>query len=172
MIRLTAKITTNPINQSGLIAGALGGESVVLLVLVNTILLKSFAKGDFSINDPMIIAWNTLYPFLIIVIFEGWGVCAAWLGKPGLKNRTDALLAGFISGILIGILLEIMWIAQIISLIGNNLGPYTGLFTGYGNTLLTVGVLIIFVVLGGVLSGFGSYIFYIFKSPPENRTVV
>ena len=89
-----------------------------------------------------------------------------------LKNRTDALLAGFISGILIGILLEIMWIAQIISLIGNNLGQYTGLFTGYGNTLLTVGVLIIFVILGGVLSGFGSYIFYIFKSPPENRTVV
>jgi hypothetical protein len=171
MIRLTAKITTNPINQSGLIAGALGGESVVLLVLINTILLKSFAKGDISINDPLIIAWNTLYPFLIIVIFEGWGVFAAWLGKPGLKNRTDALLAGFISGILIGILLEIMWIAQIISLIGNNLGQYTGLFTGYSNTLLMVGVLIIFVMLGGVLSGFGSYIFYIFKSPPENPAV-
>ena len=93
MIRLTAKLTTNPINQSGLIAGALGGESIVLLVLVNTLLLKAFAQGDLTLSDPKIIAWNTIYPFLIIVIFEGWGVFAAWLGKPGLKSRTDALLA-------------------------------------------------------------------------------
>ena len=52
MIRLTSKLTTNPINQCGLIAGALGGESIVLLVLVNTLLLKAFSQGGFTLSDP------------------------------------------------------------------------------------------------------------------------
>ena len=106
MIGLTSKLTTNPINQCGLIAGALGGESIVLLVLVNTLLLKVFSQGGFTLSDRKVLAWNTIYPFLIIVIFEGWGVFAAWLGNSGLKSRTDALLAGFISGIMIGIFLR------------------------------------------------------------------
>ena len=169
MIRLTSKLTTNPINQCGLIAGALGGESIVLLVLVNTLLLKAFAQGGLALSDPKVLAWNTIYPFLIIVIFEGWGVFAAWLGTSGLKSRTDALLAGFISGIMIGILLEVMWVAQIISLIAHQLDQYSSLFTGSGNTLLTIGILIIFVVLGGILSGFGSYIFYVFNSQSDDR---
>ena len=38
---------------------------------------------------------------------------------------------------------------------------------GYGNTIVTIAVLMIFVVLGGILSGFGSYIFYLFRSSPE-----
>ena len=49
---------------------------------------------------------------------------------------------------MIGILLEVMWVAQIISLIAHQLDQYSSLFTGYGNTLLTIGILIIFVVLG------------------------
>ncbi|MFZ1898632.1 hypothetical protein [Methanoregula sp.] len=169
MIRLTAKLTTNPINQCGLIAGALGGESIVLLVLVNTLLLKAFLQGGFPLSDPRVIAWNTIYPFLIIVIFEGWGVFAAWLGASGLKSRSDAVLIGFISGIMIGILLEVMWVAQIISLISHQLNQYSHLFMGYGNTLLTIGILIIFVVLGGILSGFGSYIFYVLRLQSGDR---
>lgn len=70
---------------------------------------------------------------------------------------------------MIGILLEVMWVAQIISLIAHQLDQYSSLFTGYGNTLLTIGILIIFVVLGGILSGFGSYIFYVFNSPSNER---
>ena len=38
-----------------------------------------------------------------------------------------------------------MWVAQIISLIAHQLDQYSSLFTGYGNTLLTIGILIIFV---------------------------
>ncbi|WP_292426237.1 hypothetical protein [Methanoregula sp.] len=169
MIRLTAKLTTKPINQCGLVAGALGGESIVLLVLVNTLLLKAFAQENLPISDPKVIVWNTIYPFLIIVIFEGWGVFAAWLGTSELKNRTDALLTGFISGIMIGILLEVMWIAQIFSMIAHQLNQYSSLSAGYGNTLLTIGILIIFAILGGILSGFGSYIFYLFKLQSKDR---
>ena len=52
MFRLTAKVTTNPINQSGIIAGAIGGESIVLVVLVNTLLLRAFAQGNLPSTDP------------------------------------------------------------------------------------------------------------------------
>ena len=78
-------------------------------------------------------------------------------------------LIGFISGIMIGILLEVMWVAQIISLISHQLNQYSHLFMGYGNTLLTIGILIIFVVLGGILSGFGSYIFYVLRLQSGDR---
>ncbi len=167
MYRLTAKLTTNPINQSGLIAGAIGGESIVLVVLVNTLLLKSFAQNNLPLSDPKVLAWNTIYPFLIIAIFEGWGVFAAWLSISQMKTRNDAFLAGFIAGIVIGILLEVMWVAQLISMISHQLSQYTGFSMGYGNTIVTIAVLMIFVVLGGILSGFGSYIFYLFRSSPE-----
>ena len=65
MFRLTAKVTTNPINQSGIIAGAIGGESIVLVVLVNTLLLRAFAQGNLPPSDPKVIAWNAVYPFLL-----------------------------------------------------------------------------------------------------------
>jgi len=169
MYRLTSKLTTNPINQSGLIAGAIGGESIVLVVLVNTLLIRAFAQGNLPLSDPKIIAWNAVYPFLIISIFEGWGVFAAWLCVSALKNRNEAFLSGFIAGIVIGILLEVMWVAQLISLVSHQLTPYSGIATGYGNTLVTIAVLVIFVLLGGILSGFGSYVFYLFRSSPEAR---
>jgi hypothetical protein len=160
MIRLTAKLTTNPVNQCGLIAGAIGGESIVLLVLVNVIILKNSAGTDIFGNGVLVNLWNAIYPFLIIALFEVWGIFAAWLGIRGLKNRTDALLTGFIAGVMMGILLEVMWIANILSLIASQWGRYAGGFSGYGGTALLIGVLIVFVVMGAVLSGFGSYIFY------------
>jgi hypothetical protein len=167
MYRLTSKLTTNPINQSGLIAGAIGGESIVLVVLVNTLLLRAFAQGNLPPTDMKVIAWNATYPFLIIAIFEGWGVFAAWLATSSMKTRNEAFIAGFISGIVIGILLEVMWVAQLFSLIAHQIIPYTGGMAGYGNVFVTIAALILFVILGGILSGFGSYIFYLFKSSPE-----
>jgi|GEM_PF-1611425 len=173
MYRLTSKLTTNPINQSGLIAGAIGGESIVLVVLVNTILLRVFAEGNLPPTDMKVVTWNATYPFLIIAIFEGWGVFAAWLASSSMKTRNEAFIAGFISGIMIGILLEVMWVAQLASLVVHQIIPYTGSIAGfgYGNVFVTVAALILFVLLGGILSGFGSYIFYLFKlSPGEKAT--
>ena len=127
MFRLTAKVTTNPINQSGIIAGAIGGESIVLVVLVNTLLLRAFAQGNLPSTDPEIIAWNAIYPFLIIAIFEGWGVFAAWLCIASIKTRNEAFIGGFIPGIVIGILLEVMWVAQLTSLVSHQVIPYSGI---------------------------------------------
>jgi hypothetical protein len=169
MYRFTSKITTNPINQSGLIAGAIGGESIVLVVLVNTLIIRAFTQENLLPGDPKVIAWNTIYPFLIIAIFEGWGVFAAWLGRTELRSDNDAFIAGFIAGIVIGILLEVMWVAQLISLIAHQFGSYSGVFAGYGNIIVIPMILVIFVVLGGILSGFGAYIFYLFRSSPENK---
>ncbi len=169
MFRLTAKVTTNPINQSGIIAGAIGGESIVLVVLVNTLLLRAFAQGNLPSTDPEIIAWNAIYPFLIIAIFEGWGVFAAWLCIASIKTRNEAFIGGFIAGIVIGILLEVMWVAQLTSLVSHQVIPYSGIAAGYGNTFVIIAALVIFVLLGGILSGFGSYIFYLFRSSPEAR---
>ncbi|ABS56917.1 hypothetical protein Mboo_2403 [Methanoregula boonei 6A8] len=170
MYRLTSKLTTNPINQSGLIAGAIGGESIVLVVLVNTLLIRAFAQGNLPPTDMKVVAWNATYPFLIIAIFEGWGVFAAWLSFSSIRNRNEAFLAGFISGVMIGILLEVMWVAQLLSLLSHQLIPYSGTIAGYGNVLVTVAALILFVLLGGILSGFGSYIFYLFRASPVDRS--
>jgi len=168
MFRLTSKVTTNPINQSGLIAGAMGGESVVLVVLVNTLILRSFAQSNLPASDPKVIAWNTLYPFLIIAIFEGWGVFAGWLSLSKLTGPNDALLAGFITGVMIGILLEVMWIAQLLSMIAHQFGQYAG-SSIFSNDLATIAILILFVVLGGILSGFGSYIFYMLRTSGQTQ---
>jgi hypothetical protein len=154
----------NPVIHCGLIAGALGGETIVLLVLVNTILLKNFAAQHLLQNDPVVATWITAYPLLVIAIFEIWGVCAAWLARLELSTWNDALITGFIAGILIGIILEIMWIANILSMVAHEWGQRADFFLGYGNTFLIIGILILFVLMGGILSGFGSYIFYISKT--------
>ena len=167
MYRLTSKITTNPINQSGLIAGAIGGESVVLAVLVNTLMVRAFAQGTLPPTSPEITAWTIVYPFLIIVTFEGWGVFAAWLSISAMKNVNDAFISGFIAGIVIGILLEVMWVAQLVSLVAHQLSSYAGAIPAYSNTFFIILVLVVFVLLGGVLSGFGSYVFYLFKSAQQ-----
>ena len=167
MIRLTAKLTTNPVNQCGLVAGAIGGESIVLLVLVNAIILKNSAVGSLYGESVFLNLWNLIYPFLIIAIFEGWGVFAAWMGKGGLKNRIDALFTGIIAGMMMGILLEVMWLADILNMLSHELGQYYGAFFGYGNTALIIGSLVIFAVMGAVLSGFGAYIFYEAGEPQQ-----
>jgi len=169
MYRLTSKVTTNPVNQAGLIAGALGGESIVLVVLANTLILRYFTANNLPPDNPTVVAWNAVYPFLIIAIFEGWGVFSAWLGAADMKSTSDAFFAGFIAGILIGVLLEIMWIAQLASMVSHQLSHYISSSLGYGNGLVTIAALVVFAILGGVLSGFGSYIFYIFRKSPENQ---
>ena len=65
MYRFTSKITTNPINQSGLIAGAIGGESVVLVVLVNTLIIRAFTQENLLPGDPKVIAGTPFTRFLL-----------------------------------------------------------------------------------------------------------
>lgn len=168
MIRLTAKITANPVNQCGLIAGAIGGESVILLVLFNAILLRTFVMENLSSSSIFFVIWNIIYPVLIICIFEGWGAFALWMGNDVIHSMTDALITGFISGVLIGVLLEIMWIAQVIRIVSLQWGQFSPLFSGYGNVIFTSGALVILVLFGGILSAFGAYLCFISLHRSEN----
>ena len=150
----------NLLIRSGLIGGAIGGEVMVLLVLLNTILLRDFANGNFSETHPsMVLAWMIAYPLLVILIFEISGIFSAWLSRKNIPTGKEALLPGVITGITIGIIVEIMWIANIMSLADRAASGGSGFFMGHENSLIVVGLLIILVVMGGILSGFGSYIF-------------
>ena len=147
-----------PVVRYGLIAGAISSEVMVLLVLVNTILIRDYfgpqssAAGWFGI-------WNIVYPLLVIIIFELGGIFSARIGRRNLVAGKDALITGFITGITTGIILEVMWFSQIISLVahtGTVLPVESG---GIGITLLTIALLLVLVVMGGVLSAFGSYMY-------------
>jgi hypothetical protein len=150
----------NLIIRSGLIGGAIGGEAMVLLVLLNTILLRNFADGNFSKTHPsLVLAWMIAYPLLVIMIFEIGGIFSAWLYSKTIHTGKEALMPGIITGITIGIILEIMWIANILSLAARAATVVPGFFMGQENSLVIIGLLIILIVMGGILSGFGSYIF-------------
>ena len=70
----------NLLIRSGLIGGAIGGEAMVLLVLVNTLLLRDFANGNFSETQPgLVFAWGIAYPLLVILVFEIGGIFSSWL---------------------------------------------------------------------------------------------
>jgi hypothetical protein len=153
----------NSINQCGLIAGAIGGETMVLLVLVNSIILMHFAAGKLPQSNSAVTIWTTVYPLLILTVFEIWGVFAAWLAGSNVTSRTDALLVGFIAGTMIGVILEIMWFVNILSLITRDLSQRVDFVGGYANPLITAGVLISLALAGGILSGFGSFIFVLAK---------
>jgi len=150
----------NAVIRAGLIAGAIGGEAMILLVLANTILLRTFATGRYAQTNPGLVTfWGIVYPLIVILVFEGGGIFSSWLCRFHLQSRRDALLAGSITGITIGIILEIMWMADILSLASRSVRLGPGVFLGNGNTFLIIFLLIILVVMGSVLSAFGSYIY-------------
>jgi hypothetical protein len=150
----------NLLIRSGLVGGAIGGEAMVVLVLLNTILLRNFADGNYSETRPsLVLAWMIAYPLLVILIFEIGGIFSAWLCRKNMPTGKETLLPGVITGITIGIILEIMWIANILSLAARAAAGVPGFFMGQENSLIVVGLLIVLVVMGGILSAFGSYIF-------------
>jgi hypothetical protein len=150
----------NTVIRAGLIAGAIGGEAMILLVLVNTILLRSFATGEYSQTNPGIVAfWGIAYPLIVILVFEGGGIFSSWLCRADLRTRRDALITGTIAGITIGIILEIMWMANILSLASRPVKFGSGIIAGTGNSVVVIFLLIILVVMGSILSAFGSYIY-------------
>jgi hypothetical protein len=150
----------NLLIRSGLIGGAIGGETMVLVVLVNTLLLGDFARENFSGTQPsLVLGWMIAYPFLIILIFEMGGIFSAWLSRNHICTQKEGLIPGAIAGITIGIILEIMWIANILSLAARTAARVPGFFLGQENSLIVVGLLIVLVMMGGILSAFGSYVF-------------
>jgi len=150
----------NQLIRSGLIGGAIGGEAMVVLVLINTILLRNFAQENFSQTQPsLVLAWGIAYPLLVILVFEVGGIFSSWLCRDHVYTRSEALMPGVIAGIMIGIILEIMWIANILSLAARAAEKANGFFTGPGNALMVVVLLLVLVVMGSILSAFGSYIF-------------
>jgi hypothetical protein len=147
-----------PVVRCGLIAGAISGEVIVLLVLVNSIFIRTYS-GQGTPGDPLLFTvWNILYPLLIILIFEIGGIFSARICRRHITPGKNALIPGFITGITAGIILEIMWFSRILSLVqsGNDQAGTAG---GFGNIILTVSLLIVLVIMGGVLSAFGSYIY-------------
>jgi hypothetical protein len=150
----------NAIIRAGLIAGAIGGEVMILLVLVNAILLRTFMTDQHSSIHPFLVAfWGTAYPLIVILVFEGGGIFSSWLCRVHLETRRDALIAGTIAGIMIGIILEIMWMANILSLASRSVRFGSDVIMGFGNSLVVIFLLIILVMMGSVLSAFGSYIY-------------
>ena len=153
-------ITMNLLIRSGLIGGAIGGEAMVLLVLLNTILLRNFAQGNFSESQPFLVfVWAVVYPLLVILIFEISGIFSAWLCRKNMPIGKEALIPGIITGITIGIIFEIMWIANILSLAAHASQGLPGYIPGQENSSMVIGLLVILVIMGGILSSFGSYIF-------------
>jgi hypothetical protein len=150
----------NAIIRAGLIAGAIGGEVMILLVLVNSILLRSFATGQSPVANPLLGAsWGVAYPLIVILVFEGSGIFSSWLCRADLQSRKEALIAGAITGVNIGIILEIMWMANILSLASRSLRFGLDLIPGYGNSAAVAFLLIVLVVMGSILSAFGAYIY-------------
>ena len=150
----------NTVIRAGLIAGAIGGEAMILLVLVNTILLRTFATGQYSQSNPGLVAfWGIAYPLIVILVFEGGGIFSSWLCRSHLRSRRDALITGMIAGVTISIILEIMWMANILSLASHSVSLGSGVVLGNGNSPFVIFLLIILVVMGSVLSAFGSYIY-------------
>ena len=150
----------NLLIRSGLIGGAIGGETMVLVVLVNTLLLRDFARENFSgTPSSFVLGWMIVYPLLIILIFEMGGIFSAWLSRNNIFTEKEGLIPGAIAGITIGIILEIMWMANILSLASRPVKFGSGMVAGTGNSLVVIFLLIILVVMGSVLSLFGSYIY-------------
>ena len=149
----------NDIIKSGLIAGAIGGEAMILLVLVNTILLKSFVTDQNLKMSGLESLWGVAYPLIIILVFEGGGIFSSWLSRGHIRSGRDALITGTITGVTMGIILEIMWLANILSLASRSVLFGSGGPAGTGNSLVVIFLLIALVGMGSILSAFGSYIY-------------
>lgn len=150
----------NTLIRAGLIAGAIGGEAMILVVLVNTILLRTFASGQYLQTNPGIVAfWGIAYPLIVILVFEGGGIFSSWLCRADLRTRRDALITGTIAGIMISIILEIMWVANILSLASRSVRFGSAVLMGYGSSVIVILLLLVLVAMGSVLSAFGAYIY-------------
>lgn len=159
----------NIIIRAGLIAGAIGGEVMILLVLVNSILLRIFATDQSLQTNPALVAsWGIAYPLIVILVFEGSGIFSSWLCRSDLKTQKEALITGIISGVIIGIILEIMWMANILSLASRSMRFGSDVMPGYGSSAAVAFLLIILVVMGSILSAFGSYIYSAHHFKPDD----
>lgn len=154
-----AEVKMNPITRYGLIAGAICGEVMVLVVLINIILINDYSgAGSSSAGIPVLDIWNIAYPLIVIIIFEIGGIFAARLCRACLARPKDAFLTGFISGVTTGIILEVMWFSNIVSLVVHS-GNAGSVLSSGGSIFIVIGLLIVLVVMGGILSAFGAYIY-------------
>jgi hypothetical protein len=144
----------------GLISGAICGEVMVLLVLINTILLRQFAAGGLTLagsSGPYL--WGIAFPLLVITIFEAGGLFSSWLCRAEKQTPAESLIPGFVTGIMVSIILEIMWISDILSLASHSLKDGSDYILGYGDSFMAVAILLVLILMGGILSAFGSYVF-------------
>jgi hypothetical protein len=130
---------------------------MVLLVLVNTILLRQFAAGGMSQTGSYV--WGITYPLLVILIFEAGGIFSSWLCRGEKQTPAESLIPGFVTGVMVSIILETMWISNLISLASHALKNGSDYVMGYGDSFVTIAILLVLILMGGILSAFGSYIF-------------
>jgi len=151
---------TNPVPRCGLISGAICGEIMVLIVLINIILIRNYSQaGPGTAGMQALLAWNLVFPLLVIIIFEIGGIFAARICRKKIMGAKPAFLAGFIAGITMGIILEIMWFSNIVSLVIRTGTSGSAFSSGYGGTLMIIVLLLVLVVMGGILSAFGAFIY-------------
>ena len=150
----------NPVPRCGLISGAICGEIMVLIVLINIILITDYSRaGPATTGMQVLSAWNFVYPLLVIIIFEIGGIFAARLCRKKIMEPGSAFLAGFIAGITMGIILEIMWFSNIVSLVIRTGTSGSAFSSGYGGTLMIIMLLLVLVAMGGILSAFGAFVY-------------
>jgi hypothetical protein len=150
----------NSLLRYGLISGAICGEAMVLLVLINTILIRQFEAGGMVQTGsfgPYV--WGIAYPLLVILIFEAGGIFSSWLCRGEKQTPAESLIPGLVTGVMMSIILEIMWISNILSLASNALRTSSDYVLGYGDSLVTIAILLVLILMGGILSAFGSYVF-------------
>jgi membrane-associated HD superfamily phosphohydrolase len=149
----------NPFTRCGLIAGAISGEVMVLLVLINIILIRNYSGTGNAATVPVLGTWNIAYPLLVIIVFEMGGIFAGRLCLRQAKRPKDSFLAGMTAGVTAGLILEVMWFSDIVSLVAHTGNANAALTSGYESVFLVIGLLIVLVVMGGILSAFGAYIY-------------
>jgi hypothetical protein len=149
-----------PVTRCGLIAGAISGEIMVLIVLINIILIRNYSgTGTASAGIPVLGIWNIAYPLLVIIVFEMGGIFASRLCRRQTEGPKDSFLTGMIAGVTAGIILEVMWFFDIVSLVFHTGNANAALTSGYESVFLVAGLLIVLVFMGGILSAFGAYIY-------------
>ena len=167
---LTRLLGENPVPRCGLISGAICGEIMVLVVLINIIMIRSYPEnGQASSGISTLMVWNITYPLIVIIIFEIGGIFASRLCRRRIGEPKNAFLAGFISGVTTGIILEVMWFSNIVSLVIHTGNSGAVLTSGIGSILLVIALLIVLVVMGGVLSAFGSFMYSVRTGTVEKQ---
>jgi len=150
----------NSLVRCGLISGAICGEAMVLLVLVNTILIRYFSDAGVSqTGSSDLFLWGVAYPLLVILIFEAGGLFSSWLCRGEKQTPAESLIPGFVAGVTVAIILEIMWLSDLMSLASHAMKNGSDFIMGYGDSAVTIAILFVLIIMGGILSAFGSYVF-------------